>query len=187
MPVDTLHQLFLKEFIMNLPNQYKTGNAAYDQKVAAALAKDKVRIGQTRLERLIADNDGTNLPVEEKTNKYHVVDKEMRTDKDGTLFASKKEMLDYHDLLLVEKAGAITNLRCQVPFVLQESFYTVQYGKIEAITYVADFVYTNVSYHKGYPGREVIADSKSFIRTPEYRLKRKLVLRNYPNYLFFEI
>lgn len=170
---------------MILPNKYKTGNAAFDTKVAAALQKQNIGIGQTRLERLLDDQESP-LP-QESTNKYHVADKEDRTDSDGTLFASKKEMFDYHQLLLVQRSGQIKDLKCQIPFTLLESFYTVQYGKVDAIIYVADFVYTNVSYHKGSEGRQVIAESKGGVRTPEYRLKRKLVLYKYPDFLFFEI
>lgn len=75
-------------------------------------------------------------------------------------FDSEGEAKRYRDLLLLERAGQIANLRRQVkfPFVFNGQ---------EICTYVADFV-----YEEG--GRQVVEDFKGF-RTEMYKLKRKMM------------
>lgn len=55
---------------------------------------------------------------------------------DGIMFDSKKEANRYCELCLMERAGVITDLQLQVPFVLVEKS---KYGR--EIKYVADFTY----------------------------------------------
>lgn len=62
-------------------------------------------------------------------------------------FHSQKEARRSFDLELLESAGAISNLRRQVPFVL---------GGIPQITYVADFVYSE-------GGKQIAEDVKGFL------------------------
>ena len=105
-----------------------------------------------------------------KANKYHA----QRT---GT-HASKKEHGRAGELRLMERAGLISNLREQVRFELLPSQYgtcgTDFKGKEvrvlleHPLSYVADFV-----YEMG--GKTVVEDTKGF-RTPEYKIKRKLML-----------
>jgi hypothetical protein len=98
-------------------------------------------------------------------------------------FDSKKEARRYRELALLEKAGQIENLRCQVKFQLLPSYveiyprYSDKTGKrltdgkktIEKeCSYIADFVYTE-------NGKQVVEDTKG-VRTPEYVIKRKLML-----------
>lgn len=104
----------------------------------------------------------------------------------GIEFDSRKEARRYNELLLMEKAGAIQDLRRQVPFELipaqYEDVYTGEYYKRgehkgepkmkrvcveKAVTYYADFVYLE-------GGETVVEDTKGF-KTPEYILKRKLL------------
>lgn len=102
---------------------------------------------------------------------------------DGT-FDSRKEYLRYHELSLLEKAGAIQNLKRQVKYILipaQSEPSTEVYqrgekkgqpkpGKLieKECAYYADFVYQE-------NGLTVVEDTKGF-RTTEYIIKRKLML-----------
>ena len=104
-------------------------------------------------------------------------------------FDSKREERRYKQLLLMEKAGEITDLQRQVKFVLipaQREFCSEIYskgrnkgrfkpGKIieREVAYYADFVYTDVNSN-----RMVVEDAKG-MRTPEYVIKRKMMLKEY--------
>lgn len=99
-------------------------------------------------------------------------------------FDSRKEAKRYTELLILEKAGVITSLNKQVPFILLESFKDKSGNAERGIKYLADFVYYD---------REkktlVIEDVKSRItkKLPSYVIKRKLVKKFYPDYLFLEV
>ena len=96
----------------------------------------------------------------------------------GVTFDSKKEAQRYGELLLLEKAGAITGLQRQVKFILipaqREANIIgkrgVKPGKLieRECSYIADFVYQE-------NGETVVEDTKG-IRTKEYIIKRKLML-----------
>ena len=92
------------------------------------------------------------------TGKYHA----QPTIVDGIRFASRKEAARYRELRLLEQAGAIQDLRLQVPFVLLPKS---QYGR--AVKYIADFVYIEND-------RQVVEDAKGY-RTDVYKLKRRLM------------
>lgn len=111
-------------------------------------------------------------------NKYH----SKKIEIDGIIFDSKKEAKRHSELLLLEKAGAITELKRQVKFVLipaQREADTI--GKRGGIhkgktiekecAYIADFVYKE-------DGKMVVEDTKGF-RTKDYIIKRKLMLYFY--------
>ena len=100
---------------------------------------------------------------------------------DGQTFDSKKEMRHYTELLLLEKAGKITDLQRQVKFQLipaQREPDTigpkggVKPGKLieREVSYVADFVFLDLR-----TGQTVVEDTKGF-RTKDYLLKRKMML-----------
>ena len=93
----------------------------------------------------------------------------------GIRFDSKKEAERYLVLKDLEKQSEIKNLRLQVPFVLIPSQKDENGKTIERpCKYIADFVYTDKDGHK------VVEDVKSrATRTPEYRIKRKLMLERY--------
>lgn len=81
-------------------------------------------------------------------------------------YASIKEGKRAAQLKLMEKAGAIRNLREQVPFVL----IPAQIGE-RPCKYIADFTYFDGA------GVYIVEDVKSpASRTPEYVIKRKLLL-----------
>lgn len=97
----------------------------------------------------------------------------------GVKFDSVKEARRYQDLLILQRAGAITDLQRQVEFELipaqrEPDRVGVRGGKIkgktieQAVKYVADFVYTE-------NGKKVVEDTKGF-RTKDYIIKRKLML-----------
>jgi hypothetical protein len=80
----------------------------------------------------------------------------------GLRFSSRAEAKRYGELLLLERAGAITNIVCQpvVPLIIN--------GMIIG-RYIGDFSYNQDS-------ALIIEDVKSpATRTPLYRLKKKLV------------
>lgn len=98
----------------------------------------------------------TKTSLRGKTNKYGAC----RT----AGFDSKKEWLRFEELKLLEKAGEVSGIEKQVPFVL--------YGKNgnKICTYKADFVYLD-------HGVKVIEDVKSSFtaKFPVFRIKWKLM------------
>lgn len=103
---------------------------------------------------------------------------------DGTVFDSHKEAIRWDELLLLQRAGKITELRRQVEYELIPAQYETyeRYGKSgqrlkdgvrlleRKVCYVADFVYTDVE-----TGENIVEDAKG-VRTKDYILKRKLML-----------
>lgn len=91
----------------------------------------------------------------------------------GQIFDSKKEASRYKELRLLEKAGAIHDLRMQVKFTLIPAQRDEATGKVieRECSYKADFVYEE-------DGKTVVEDVKGF-RTKEYIIKRKLMLYQY--------
>jgi hypothetical protein len=92
--------------------------------------------------------------------------KNRKTVVDGIVFDSQKEAARWWELKLLERAGAIADLRRQVRFELIPK----QEGE-RAVTYIADFVYTE-------NGERVVEDAKG-VRTQAYVLKRKLMLERH--------
>lgn len=92
----------------------------------------------------------------------------------GQVFDSKKEANRYKELLLLEKAGEIKDLRTQVKFKLIPAQRDEATGKVieRECSYKADFVY----YEED--GETVVEDVKGF-RTKDYIIKRKLMLYQY--------
>ena len=85
-------------------------------------------------------------------------------------FDSKKECNRWVELAIMQKNGEITDLDTQVVFELIPAQRDPVTKKVleRAVHYVADFVY--------YRGNEkVVEDTKGF-RTPDYIIKRKLML-----------
>jgi hypothetical protein len=86
----------------------------------------------------------------------------------GEKFDSHKEARRYGELVLLERAGQISNLERQVRFELIPSQYRDGKCVERAAHYIADFVYME-------DGKKVVEDTKGF-RTKDYILKRKLML-----------
>lgn len=100
----------------------------------------------------------------------------------GMVFDSKRECRRYKELEIIQQLGLISELRRQVKFVLipaQREPDTVgkRGGKIKGeliereVSYIADFVYIEND-------KTVVEDAKG-MRTPEYILKRKMMLYFY--------
>ena len=87
---------------------------------------------------------------------------------DGETFASKLEARRYRELVIMQLAGAITDLKTQVAYVLCPSV-VIAGRKRPAIRYIADFVYTDDA------GKTVVEDCKGML-TPVYKRKRHLMM-----------
>ena len=91
-----------------------------------------------------------------------------KTELDGMTFDSKAEARRYTDLILLEKAGQISGLTCQVPFELAPSVkYQGDKRAKPPLRYVADFVYCE-------NGVIVVEDCKGVL-TDGFRIKRHLM------------
>jgi len=84
-------------------------------------------------------------------------------------FDSKREAKRYGELVLLQRAGAIAELRRQVRITLIGSAGPILTDKGNPRTYVADFVYIDARN-----GLEVVEDAKGY-PTPEYKLKRDIL------------
>lgn len=100
---------------------------------------------------------------------------------EGMIFDSKKELYRWLDLKALEKADKIYDLQRQVKFVLVPAQYepdTVgpRGGRIKGkliekeVAYYADFVYFDEET------KETVVEDAKGVRTPEYIIKRKLLL-----------
>lgn len=113
-------------------------------------------------------------------SKYNAI----KTEVDGYIFASKREANRYSELKLLEMAGEISNLE------LQPEFPVVINDK-NICTYIADFKYTtkvkkvviapdpnqwnrDMEIGSYIADMEIVEDVKG-VKTPVYRLKKKLV------------
>ena len=97
---------------------------------------------------------------------------------DGREFDSKKEAGRYITLKSLEKDGKINDLKLQVKYLLIPTQYEVPDEKKKKrkvlereCSYYADFVYYK-------DGKIIVEDTKG-MRTPEYIIKRKLMLYVY--------
>lgn len=108
---------------------------------------------------------------------------------DGITFDSQKEATHYKELKLLERAGVISNLQLQVPFVLIPAQYetVIEYTPkthrekevkklVERkLKYVCDFSYTK-------DGNLIVEDVKGYKNSTAYevyKIKRKLMLERY--------
>lgn len=102
-----------------------------------------------------------DAPVPTKRSKYGA--------KKSDGYDSKREGRRAGELRLMQHAGLISNLREQVKFVLIPTQRDNDGNLLEKeCAYYADFVYDR-------DGLTIVEDTKGF-RTPEYKLKRKLML-----------
>lgn len=133
------------------------------------------------LDKLRAQQGEKIAAEPEKRRKYGARKATRTTESGATItFDSQKEARRYDELLLMQQAGQIRDLRLQPQYTLQESYVTPEGERIRAVRYVADFRYQerrlgaggiNESWHK------VVEDVKSTAtRTREYELKRKMMM-----------
>jgi len=91
---------------------------------------------------------------------------------DNIRFDSNLEATRYRQLKLLQRAKQISNLRLQVPFLLQEGFK--KNGKTHRkIEYIADFVYEE-------NGQTIVEDVKG-MQTDVFKLKHKIFEKVYPD------
>lgn len=108
--------------------------------------------------------------------KYH----NRKTIVDGITFDSKAEAERYQELVLLQKSGVISNLQLQPTFELIPTFK--KNGKTYRKTvYKADFSYFDHDVE-----RTIIEDVKG-VKTPVYKLKKKLFEYLYKDYEILEI
>lgn len=89
---------------------------------------------------------------------------------DNYVFDSALEAKRYKQLVLLQRAKQISNLRLQVPFLLQEGFK--KNGKTyRRIEYIADFVYEE-------NGQTIVEDTKG-MKTDVFKIKQKLFENRY--------
>lgn len=98
-------------------------------------------------------------------NKY----KNKKVEIDGILFDSKREANRYAELKLMERAGLISDLQLQRKFPLIPGQYIDGKCVEREVNYKADF------YYRDKNGTQIVEDTKGF-KTPEYIIKRKLML-----------
>jgi hypothetical protein len=96
----------------------------------------------------------------ERRSKYNATPTEV----DGIRFASQAEARRYGELKLLERAGVIRDL-------VVHPAYDLVVGGMSVGAYVGDFAYREARPFSGL----VVEDVKG-VRTPVYRLKRKLML-----------
>lgn len=108
--------------------------------------------------RLLARLGGDDTPLPPAPAKY----RNEKATFDGKRFPSVAEATRWRDLLLMERAGEIDQL------VYQPRYPLVVEG-VRVATYVADARYRVVA-----TGEIVVEDTKG-VRTPVYKLKRRLV------------
>lgn len=94
-----------------------------------------------------------------------------KTVRRGIKFDSKMEAEYYDQLLLLQRAGLITDLELQPSFTLLESFK--QNGRtVRGVKYKADFMFTEL-------GRTVVVDVKG-VKTKDFIIKAKFFMSMYP-------
>ncbi|WP_310630797.1 DUF1064 domain-containing protein [Paraburkholderia sp.] len=92
----------------------------------------------------------------------------VKVDRDGIKFDSKREAKRYHELVAMQARGEISELERQVVFVLAGPV-VIGGRRRPALRYVADFVYER----PGVDG-QIVEDAKGRI-TEGYRIKRHLM------------
>lgn len=116
-------------------------------------------------QRQIAQKLGQQLAQK----KYH-----NETDTRGDIrFDSRKEARRYDTLMLMLRAGQISELRLQPQFTLHEAYTTPEGKRVQAIRYQADFSYVR-------DGQLIVEDVKSkATKTRVYEIKKKLMREKY--------
>ncbi len=110
---------------------------------------------------------------------------------DGVIFDSLKEGNRFKELLLLQRAGEIKDLRRQIVFELLPPLCEpdtigkrggIHKGKTieSSVKYIADFVYFDNRKEKW-----IVEDSKGF-KTKDYIIKRKLFKWKFKDYIFIE-
>ena len=126
-----------------------------------------------KYQKQIMDQLVGEMRKENKTSEARQKYGNQKTNRGGVTFDSKKEAQRFDDLMALQLAGEIRDLRLQVEFTLQGAYTTVDGRRIRAIRYLADFTY----YRRcGDNWEYVVEDVKSkATKTRAYTMKKKLM------------
>lgn len=122
----------------------------------------QARVAGARTPRDMRDAPAERTKRSQKYGNTKVVD-------GGITFDSKAEHKRWQYLVLLQKAREISDLKLQVPFELIPPQVAPSGKKERATVYIADFAYVTSA------GARIVEDVKGAV-TPEFRLKRKLML-----------
>jgi hypothetical protein len=104
-----------------------------------------------------------------------------KTQVDEIIFDSRAEAKRYRELMLLQRAGEVTEVVLQPTYVLMPGFRHEATGeRVQAIKYKADFLVTYAD------GHQEIEDVKG-VRNPVYLLKRKLFMNLHPDLYIKEV
>jgi hypothetical protein len=134
------------------------------EKLLNNMSPDTQALNRNLVGHLMAQRVSRGKPA---ANKYGA----QRVEVDGIVFDSKKEARRYRQLKVLAQMGLISDLKLQPVFELQPAFTDAAGVRHLAITYRADFQYTE-------DGRLVIEDAKG-VETEVFKLKKKLFLYRY--------
>lgn len=99
----------------------------------------------------------------------------------GYIFDSKSECDEFLRLSSLQETGLISKLVVKPTYILTEKGTNDLGQKFRGVTYTPDFTYfDNLSMAK------VAVDVKGFV-TDVYKIKKKLFMAKYPDYLFVEV
>ena len=105
-----------------------------------------------------------------------------KTEINGITFASRLEGERFKQLMLLQKAGEITDLQLQPELQIFEGYVNCYDGmKHRSRFYVGDFKYLDLKTRQW-----IIEDTKG-LETPEFRLKWEYVQSEYPQYVFRKV
>ena len=110
-------------------------------------------------------------PQTPKQAKYHNTPTERIAEDGKTIkFDSKREAARFDELMILYRAGQISDLKVHPQYTLQEAYTTPEGVRVRAIRYEADF-----SYNTGYG--TVVEDVKggNATKTRVYAIKKKLL------------
>ncbi len=125
----------------------------------------------TKQAAALYDRAGIKAPADIAAPDAEYIRNTKRKMVDGLAFRSTLEANAYQILRHWQMAGAISELKTQPRFVLQEKF--IRDGRtIRQMVYTADFQFVR-------EGRTVVIEAKGF-RTQPYMMRRKLFLAKYP-------
>ena len=122
----------------------------------------QARVAGARTPREMRDAPAERTKRGQKYGNTKVVD-------GGIKFDSKAEHKRWQYLVMLQKAREISDLKLQVPFELIPPQVAPSGKKERATVYIADFAYVTSA------GARIVEDVKGAV-TPEFRLKRKLML-----------
>ena len=164
----------LKSQIKDTSDKEKEYKAIEDLRLAAAAARMQIDAFAQREKEL---KEKLQAAKEELEYAQKGVEKEI------AIYDSVKEYKRWQELQMLQRAGAISDLRRQVPYIIQPGFVYAE-EKIQPIIYTADFEYTQ-------NGNVVVEDVKGIdkktgreISTKDFKLKWKMLKYHFPQVIF---